>query len=309
MQTPSRSFPSFASLRAFEAVARLGQVTRAAAELNLTPSAISHRIKDLERHLGVPLFNGGRHGVALTEAGRSLAINLSGLFNRLDTVLRAATPSLPQHRLTISVHPSFGACWLAPRLGQFFELHPNALIDVRLTQALTHFGMDDGVDAAIRYGAGGWPGLHATPLLEDRLILACSPAFRGGRLPRTPADLAGLRLIRDSHDSAQDWFEYFGLDFPAMDEIVADDPAFVSIATIKQAGVGLVRETLVADALRAGTIVSLFDKAFPTRYGYFFICPLARYAEPKIATFRSWLSTAITGRSHDGVDSGSRPAQ
>jgi len=293
MQTPSRSFPSFASLRAFEAVARLGQVARAAEELNVTPSAVSHRVKDLERHLGVPLFDGGRHGITLTEAGRSLAINLSGLFNRLDTVLRAATPSLPQHRMTLSVHPSFGACWLAPRLGQFFERHPDLLIDVRLTQALTHFGRDDGVDAAIRYGAGGWPGLHAMPLLQDRLILACSPAFRGGHLPRTPADLAGLRLVRDSHDSPRDWFENFGLEFPAMEEIVADDPAFVAVATINQAGVGLLRETLVADALAAGTLVSLFDHACPTRYGYFFVCPLARQAEPKIATFRSWLSSAV----------------
>ncbi|MFC4278652.1 LysR substrate-binding domain-containing protein [Achromobacter aloeverae] len=294
MQTPPRSFPSFASLRAFEAVARLGQVARAAEELNLTPSAISHRLKDLERHLGISLFNGSRNGITLTDAGRGIAVNLSGLLNSLDTVLRSAAPSLPRHKLTVSVHPSFGSRWLAPRLGLFCEAHPDLLLDLRLTQALTHFSMDDGVDAAIRYGAGGWPGLHTTPLLQDRLILACSPAFAGGAIPRSPADLAGLRLIRDSHDSPRDWFEHFDLAFPAMREIVADDPSFVAMAVINRAGVGLVRETLVSDALEAGTIIALFDMALPTRYGYFFVCPLARHAEPKIATLRAWLSDAVT---------------
>ncbi|CAN0620803.1 LysR family transcriptional regulator, glycine cleavage system transcriptional activator [Burkholderia multivorans] len=294
MQTPPRLFPSFASLRAFEAVARLGQVTRAAEELNLTQSAISHRLKDLERHLGVRLFTSNRNGVTLTDAGRTISINLSGIFNRLDMVLRNAAPSLPQHKLTLSVHPSFGTLWLAPRLEHFFRSHPELLLDLRSTQDIASFGGSDGVDAAIRYGPGGWPGLHATKLLDDRLILACSPQFNGGNLPRTPDELAGMRMIRDSHDSPSEWFESFGESMPAINEIVVDDPALIASAVVNRAGVALARETLLADALRSGSVVPLFGKAMPTRYGYYFVCPLARSFEPKIATFRAWLSEALS---------------
>lgn len=289
MQRPPRSFPSFASLRAFEAVARLGQVTRAAEELNLTQSAISHRLKDLEVYLGILLFNSNRNGVVLTDAGRIISVNLSGIFNRLDMVLRNAAPSLPQHKLTVSVHPAFGALWLAPRLKDLFNTHPGLLLDLRSTQDLASFGGNDGVDVAIRYGPGGWAGLHSTKLLKDQLILACSPQFNGGEIPRSPEQLAGMRLIRDSHDSPQEWFESFGEPMPAIHEIVVDDPALIASAVVNRAGVALIRETLLADALRNGTVVPLFDKAMPTRYGYHLVCPLARSFEPKIATFRSWL--------------------
>jgi LysR family transcriptional regulator, glycine cleavage system transcriptional activator len=295
MQTPPRGFPSFASLRAFEAVGRLGQVTRAAEELNLTQSAISHRLKDLERHLGVQLFHSDRSGVTLTAAGRKISVNLSGIFNRLDMVLRDAAPNLPQHKLTLSVHPSFGTRWLSPRLEHFFHNHPELLLDLRSTPKLASFGGRDGVDAAVRYGPGGWSGLHATRLLDDRLVLVCSPNLNGGNLPRTFEDLVGMRIIRDSHDSLAEWFEAFGESMPSLDEIVMDDPSSVACAAVNRAGVALVRETLLGDELRSGSVVPLFGKAKATRYGYYFVCPLARAPEPKIATFRAWLIERTRG--------------
>jgi hypothetical protein len=97
-----------------------------------------------------------------------------------------------------------------------------------------------------------------------------------------------LRLIRDSHDSPSEWFESFGEALPPMHEIVVDDPALVAMAAINRAGVALVRETLLAYALDNGTVAPLFGKALPTRYGYYFVCPLSRSFEPKIATVRSW---------------------
>lgn len=302
MQSPPRSFPSFASLRAFEAVARLGQVTRAAEELNLTQSAISHRLKDLERYLGVQLFDSHRSGVTLTAAGRRISVNLSGIFNRLDMVLRDTAPSLPQHKLTLGLHPSFGTLWLAPRLERFFRDYPELLLDLRSNQQLASFGGSDGVDAAIRYGPGGWPGLHATKLLDDRLILVCSPQINGRNPPRTFDELAGMRILRDSHDSLAEWFEAVGEPTPVFDEIVMDDPVSIANAAIHSAGVALVRETLLSDALGNGSVIPLFGRAQATRYGYYFVCPLARSQEPKIVTFRSWLvEMCLEGRLQGGI--------
>lgn len=293
MEKSSRPLPSLASLRAFEAVARLGQITRAAQELNLTQSAVSHRLKDLENHLGVPLFSSNRHGVVLTDSGRTIGVNLSGIFSQLDMVLRNAAPSLPQHKLTVSVHPSFGSLWLAPRLARFFQDHPGCLLDLRSTQELARFGGNEGVDIAIRYGPGGWPGLHATKLLDDRLILVCQPRVNNGVLPQSADDLVGMPILRDSHDSPQTWFEACGMPMPAMQEIVMDDPAMIAAAAVHHSGVALVRETLLADALSSGMILPLFGKAIPTRYGYYLVCPESRAFEPKIATFRAWLEAMI----------------
>lgn len=290
MDSKIRSLPSFASLRAFEAVARIGQITRAARELNLTQSAVSHRLKDLETHLGIPLISRKGGSFELTEAGRTIAVNLSAIFTQLDLVLKNAAPSLPQHKLTVSLHPGLGSLWLAQRLGDFFKAHPNVMIELRSGQALANFGGTDGVDAAVRYGPGGWPGLHVTKIMEERLILACNRAYNGGVLPTMREQLTGLHVIRDNHDSLIDWFQAAGIGMPPrMQEIVVDDPMLVAGSLLSDGCIALVRQTLISDRLASGEVVPLLNTSVPSRYGYYFVCPVSQAFENKIVIFRNWL--------------------
>lgn len=294
MDSKIRSLPSFASLRAFEAAARTGQLTRAAHEMNLTPSAISHRLKDLEVHLGIPLITRKGSTFELTEAGRTIAVNLSAIFSQLDLVLKNASPSLPQHKLTVSVHPGFGVLWLAPRLSNFFREHPDVMLELRSTQALANFGGNDGVDVAIRYGPGGWHGLHATRIMEESLLLACHRLHNGG-MPRTTREqFAGLHVIRDSHDSLIEWFMTVGMGTPPlMHEIVVDDPMLVAKSLQNEGCIALVRRTLITDALASGEVVPMLNASVPSRYGYHFICPVSQAYERKIVIFRNWLMNQV----------------
>src|ERR1700749_2092852 len=186
----SARLPSLNGLRAFEAAARHLSFTVAAAELNVTQSAISHQIRRLEEELGIRLFIRKNRALALTPEAREYLPGIRAAFNDL----RLATDQLLRKEddrvLTVSTLASLAAKWLLPRLSRFQDAHPG--IDVRITTstALVDFKAGD-VDAAIRYGRGQWPGLRADWLTADELFPVCSPALLTGDRPlRCPQDLA-----------------------------------------------------------------------------------------------------------------------
>src|SRR3954463_1591491 len=178
--------PSLNGLRAFEAAARHLSFTNAAAELNVTQTAISHQIRRLEEELGIRLFVRQNRALALTAEARNYLPGVRAAFNDLrlatDQLLRKDNDRV----LTVSTLASMAAKWLLPRLTAFQEEHHG--IDVRIPPAtsLVDFQRDD-VDAAIRYGRGQWPGLRADWLMADELFPGCSPSLlRGGKPPRCP---------------------------------------------------------------------------------------------------------------------------
>ena len=152
----SLRLPSLNALRAFEAAARLASVSRAAAELHVTHSAVSHQIKSLEAEIGVPLFRRVGRGVTATAVGEQLEAALSDAFARMARAVQQARLGGRAGLLTVSVEPSFAARWLVLRLGLFRTAHPE--IDLRLspTSAVADFARED-VDVAIRHGRGPWP--------------------------------------------------------------------------------------------------------------------------------------------------------
>ncbi len=178
----SARLPSLNGLRAFEAAARHLSFTLAAAELNVTQTAISHQIKRLEEELGLRLFVRKNRTLALTPKAKDYLPGVRAAFNDL----RLATDRLRRkdedNVLTVSTLASHAAKWLLPRLSSFQETHPG--IDVRITTStsLVDFGGGD-VDAAIRYGRGHWPGVRAQWLMADELFPVCSPALLKGDRP------------------------------------------------------------------------------------------------------------------------------
>jgi LysR family glycine cleavage system transcriptional activator len=268
--------PSLNGLRAFEAAARHLSFTHAAAELNVTQTAISHQIRRLELELGISLFVRQNRALALTPEARDYLPGIRAAFNDL----RLATDRLQRrdndHVLTVSTLASLAAKWLLPRLSAFQEAHPG--IDVRITTstALVDFKSGD-VDAAIRYGRGHWPGLRADWLMANHVLLHTSQGYDDDwRLWLTAAGLP-------ANISKQP-----GLTF---------DLIFMAVqAAIDGIGVAIGRTSYVEGDIAKGRLVVPFKITLPADAGFYLVSPEATAEKPRLAAFRQWLLASVQGK-------------
>jgi LysR family glycine cleavage system transcriptional activator len=180
-----QALPPLNCLRAFEAAARHLSFKDAARELHVTPAAVGHQIKKLEAHLGVKLFQRFNRGIALTAVGRSMIPDLAEGFGLLARAAKKARTSGARTVLTITVAPSFAAKWLIPRLEQFHVGQQG--IAVRIDTDLREIDMaSNGIDVALRFGAGQYPGHRVDRLMGEMLIPVCSPRLLGPLLGPAP---------------------------------------------------------------------------------------------------------------------------
>ncbi len=310
----SRRLPPLNSLRAFEAAARHLSFKEAAEELNVTPAAISQQIRALEDAVGTPLFRRLTRALALTEAGQAALPFLTEGFDLLDTGAKAMRGVGPSRVITVSTAPSFGANWLLPRLQRFRDRHPGFDLRLDATDEVADFTAG-GVDVALRFGRGRYPGLVAELLLEESAIPVVAPALleRGPPL-RKPDDLAQHTLLhaawRMEQTAAPNWRMW--LRAAGVDPSFAErGPRFSSESLVVQAalagqGVALAGRVLVADDLEAGRLVEPFPDrvAAATAFAYYVVCPEAKLAEPKVAAFRDWVmeeARAARGPTPDSV--------
>ena len=286
--------PPLNALRSFEVAARHLSFTKAAEELHVTHSAISHQIKALEEWLGTPLFRRVNRGLLLTEPGQAYLKPVRESFQKLGEAtwrLKAKGRSGP---LTVSVMPSFASKWLVPRLRRFRERHPD--IDVRISASpdLTDFDRED-VDVAVRYGRGNWSGdLRFDLLIRDSMFPVCSPKLLEGPLPlKTIADLSHHTLLTD-YDWRVDFWQLW-LDVAGVDDLVPRHALSFNYsnlmlqAAIDGLGVALTQNALAGDDLAAGRLVRLFDVTLPTDYAFYVVTPALTATRPKIVAFRDWL--------------------
>jgi LysR family glycine cleavage system transcriptional activator len=293
--------PSLNGLRAFEAAARHLSFTLAAAELNVTQTAISHQIRRLEEELGIRLFIRQNRALALTPEARDYLPGVRAAFNDLrlatDRLLRKDDDKV----LTVSTLASLAAKWLLPRLSDFQEQHPG--IDVRITTStsLVDFQRDN-VDAAIRYGRGQWPGLRADWLMADELFPVCSPSLlRGDKPLRRPEDLRGYPLLHTSSANSDDWRLWLtAAGLPAditKQPGITFDMIFMTIqAAIDGIGVAMGRTSYVQDDIAKGRLVVPFKIALPADAGFYLVSPEGRREAPKLTAFREWVVAATQNR-------------
>jgi LysR family glycine cleavage system transcriptional activator len=305
--------PSLNGLRAFEAAARHLSFTQAAAELNVTQTAISHQIKRLEEELGVRLFIRQNRALALTPQAKEYLPGIRAAFNDL----RLATDRLlrrdDDHVLTVSTLASLAAKWLLPRLTAFQESHPG--IDVRITTstALVDF-RTGGVDAAIRYGRGQWPGLRADWLMADQLFPVCSPALLAGKKPlRKPEDLAEHVLLHSSAGNDDDWRLWLtaaGLptNLSRMPGVTFDLVFMTVQAAIDGVGVAMGRTSYVQDDIAKGRLVVPFDITLPVDAGFYLVSPEATADSPKLSAFRNWLLETVKSKPEPLAEATALPA-
>lgn len=286
--------PPLTALRAFDAAARHMSFAKAAMELNVTPAALSFQIKSLEEHLGAPLFRRLNRAVELTEAGQALAPGAADGFDALRRAWVATRRVLDTRTLTVTAGPAFTAKWLAPRLFDFAQDHPDIELRFSATLRLTDFNRDD-VDIAIRFGMGGADdGVYSRVLIREWLTPMVTPEL--AEKLRTPRDLLQLRLLEDGNlDFVHPpcdwgaWFRAVGIhNTPKVaPQFSQADHAIDAAET--GGGAILGRISLTTKALQDGRLVIPFPTAITTQAHYRVLCPIEATTKPQVQAFLSWL--------------------
>ncbi len=287
--------PPLAALRAFEAAARLENFSRAADEIFVTHGAVSHQVRALEDHVGVPLFTRRGRGVALTADGRVLAeairAGLAQIADAAETLRRRAH----SNRLSITTLPSFGSRWLMPRMVGFMSAHPDWSINIDSTPAIVDFARD-GFDVAVRFGTGPWPGMHCEPLMGDEYILVASPSLNRGRLPKKPSALVDHPLLRSEPGPWHAWCRAAGVSLKVPERGVDyEDLGVMLQSAIDGHGILLARRTIAEAELAKGTLVALFGIATPSPESYWIVWPEEPAPSPRTLAFRDWLLAEAAG--------------
>jgi len=285
----ARHLPPLASLRAFEAAARHLNFTRAADELHLTHGAISHQMKALEAQLGVTLFRRERRRVLLTDAGQRFAARVRAILGELAESVDAIVGKPDPRMLTVSLLPSFALRWLIPRLASFARRYPEVDLHVSASHAMAEFGAD-GVDIAVRFGRGGWPGVVAEKLFDEEVFPVASPKLVSKRWPLKPRELDRFPLLRSEREPWTPWFRAAGLalEEPKRGPIFSDEILMLQAA---EAGLGiaLARGAIAAPEIAAGRLVRLFPDRVPPRSAYYLVYPRANAALATVTAFREWI--------------------
>lgn len=290
-----RKLPPLPSLAAFEAVARHRSFSRAAQELCITRSAVSHRIKALEAYFGAILFVRRRSTVTPTAEGTLL---LDAVMNALSMLEGACGQLVLGGRkvVRISVGLAFASAWLMQRLPTFHRLQRDIDLEInalRLVQANKLACLQSGeADVVISYGTvGDWKGYEYLEILKCRMFPVCSPAYRegiGGL--ETPQALLKATMLRLPRQPWRPWFKAAGLICQEPDRgPVFSHAGLMLDAAASGQGVALVRDVLVEEDLKAGRLVRLFEAA--VECAYFAVYLTQPKARPEVTAFLDWLTS------------------
>jgi LysR family transcriptional regulator, glycine cleavage system transcriptional activator len=290
--------PPLKALMAFEAASRHGSFSRAAEELGVTPSAVSHQIQKLEDFLGVQVFARHAGRATLTTAGRTYAGEIERAFGTIAGATRLVAPQSQRGHLFIASGPSFAAKWLQPRIGEFISDHPE--IGIRLSTINELRDLETiRFDLAIAYGCPpAVAGRQVEPLLVERLRPLCSPRLIERDRLREPGDLSRVTLIHSSN--ALTWTDYLrkitGASIKARHELWFDRSTMAIEAAVEGFGVVLESEILAAEEIENGTLVAPFAEAkFEVEtVSYYLVRSAQTKSRRQAGAFESWLRTKIT---------------
>ncbi|WP_110958573.1 LysR substrate-binding domain-containing protein [Acidovorax sp. ST3] len=286
-------------LRSFDAAARHGSFTKAAAELCITQGAVSQQVKQLEDWLRRPLFLRTPRALVPTPEGKWLAVVLRESFDAIESTLAQMRQPAEAATATLSCSPSFAMSWLTPRLGDFFRQHPHTGLRVfGEFHTLDRTRMvRDGVEAAVRFDLGGYRDLNATVFLDEWLIPVASPEFLARHSPiTTPEDLHGDWLLHDgsawdgadTYEEWQHWFAQRGAPPPPWAGGQQFNLSQLALgAALAGQGIAMGRAALVLQDVKAGRLVPLLGRSVPSRAAYSFVT--TTHPSPAMELVREWL--------------------
>ncbi|WP_028231968.1 LysR substrate-binding domain-containing protein [Paraburkholderia mimosarum] len=290
----ARPLPPLQALRALEAAARRRSFSRAAEELHLTHSAVSHHLRALETELGVELFRRSGSRMIPTAAGAQLAERVRRSLDDLRDALDATRPGLSGvTRLELSVMSDFASVWLIPRLGDFYDRHPMVDLSLRMHADVTPPDPYP-FDIGIWHRRVDEPGFQIRKLLDDQVVAVCSPAL----LARHPGfrieDLASMPLLRFSRRSWRDFFEAAGVAGEEPERgPVFDDAGLLLQATVAGQGAATARLQLARGFIERGELVQLGQVRIPASLDYYFTWREGHPREAAIQQFYRWVKTQL----------------
>jgi len=284
--------PPLKGIIAFEVVARLGSINKAADELNVTASAVSHQISNLEGFVGRKLFERTARGLVLTPVGERYRNDLTGALALIASAAQNARTAEGIEVLRIHVSPSFASLWLMPRLPAFLSEHPD--LRIQLSASHTHSDFSRGeVDLDIRYGEIRWKDLYVETIFAEEMLPMASPALLQRVVVRTVEDLLGPPLIHSDVNVLQwpRWFAARGVPLSPASYALRFDRAYLVIeAAIHGLGIALESSRLAAAALQRGALVPVFpDRQGIEVHAHHLVYPAAHGKWKKVARFVTWL--------------------
>ena len=282
--------PPLPSLRLFEAAARHESFRKAAEELGLTASAVSHGVDSLEKWLGVELFRRRPRGVTLTPAGRHLLPYVSEGLSMIALGAQRLPGRRAERRVVLSVAPTFAQCFLVPRLPRFRALHPGIRLSIDTSHRQALFPME-GVDLSIRMGKGAWPGVKSELLFRERLIPVTSPGYIASVSRNGLVDWPKVTYLRVSslEKDWSAWIEGAGAELEIADDLHFDTVALATQAASSGLGIAIGRMPLVTPDLQAGRLVKADARIVDIETGYWLVGPAGQETRPAIRSFRKWL--------------------
>jgi LysR family transcriptional regulator, glycine cleavage system transcriptional activator len=278
------------SLRVFAAVAQHLSVSRAADALGVTPSAVSMQIRTLEDYLQLPLLRRRGRRIELTAEGERLLPRVERGLRELEDAIDSARGDRCEGELAVTALPSFTQQWLMPRLPDFEARHPKLQLTIH-TSVETVDLRQSRLQAAIRMGRGEWPGVHAEKLLDEWLVLVCTPALLARHGPvHSAADLRRYRLVHSTSEPWSSWLLEHDDQRDLARTSLYDDSVTVIRAAEAGQGLALARWSLVEPELRLGRVVLASDRAVLSELAYYFVC-LPEYLQvEKVQRLREWLA-------------------
>ncbi len=292
-----RRLPSFAALRAFEAAARNSSFKEAAAELGLTPTAISHQVRLLEDACGHALFHRKVRQVELTEEGVRLAEAAGTALDALGAAWSRLVEGEDRASVTIAAGPIFATRWLVPRLPRFWQAHPG--IDLVLHHSpLAVWRQAARFDLAIAWGKGNWDVQEGERLLSIRVTPVHAPTIGvdlSGLI--TPTDLLGFPLLHHRSESGwQEWFDAAGVTAPnRLGGVIFEDANVLLQATLAGHGVSLGITEFIGDELLAGRLLQPFDCTAEPSDAYHLVTSTQLRDRPEVSITRDWLLGEAAG--------------
>jgi DNA-binding transcriptional LysR family regulator len=283
--------PPIQCLLTFEALARLRSVTQTSEELCVTPSAVSHRVKQLEQIIGTKLF--GRADFSLTTEGSEyLAHVREGLASLQKFPISAAAPG--KRKLRLAVTPTFSRSILIPRLRQFTDAYPEIDLTLQVSIPLLDVVAED-ADLMIRYGTGRYADVEHICLLKDEVTPLASPAYVREHGPFVaPEDLEGEALLRSPLEPWRTWFAANNLDWPEpVDGSQFNDVGLMCDAAAAGMGIALVRLKLGAPWLEHGSLVRLYERSVPSPHAHYLCWRTGMMERWECVAFADWLKKAV----------------
>jgi DNA-binding transcriptional LysR family regulator len=292
---PRRFLPSIASLRALEALDRLGSATAVAEELNQTQGAVSRQLQTLEDQLGVALFIRQGRRLSLTPEAVDYAFEIRAALNRIGQASMKLATNPAGGALSLAILPTFGMRWLVPRLPDFARAHPE--VTLNLSTRLQDFNFaTEAFDAAIFFGVPDWPGTDRLLLRKESVIAVCAPHLIAAHRIDGPQDLRGLPLlhIETRPEAWRTWFAAHGADaMPPATGMIYDQFSTITQAALHGLGVALLPDYLIEEDLATGRLVTVWGGRTDMPGAYYLVWPVQKAANSALVTFRDWLADQI----------------